>query len=408
MNVKELEEMKAKAREEELKAQETKAKEEIDSGKKEASVSGGRKAKKGSKERQIVRTTKLEKKDVSRTVKRLYKERDRLRFDLVIQRNEVWTDEQKSLFIHSILYGYPFPDVFAEDKGDGNWWLLDGKQRLSTILSYVDNKFKLSKNTPSCFGYEISNQYFKDLHDDFQDDIWDTEFKICEMQSMTEEERDELFVRLNKGTALSKIEQIRAMYSKLFLGQVKEIANTEFFTDHVKIPDTRFANQEIIMQTALILDEDNTFKGIGSPQIQKYVEDLKSKGQVFSDELYDKFIIATEYLEQVCSDFGTADLKNILKKSTIPVIIAQSLHAVDDNIPPQLFAEFLNDFLIVNYDKDSTYGVALQSSSTKKESVIIRQHEMDKAYAEYMNKVMKLNGDKMIQSKSKELENSMK
>lgn len=46
-----------------------------------------------------------------------------------------WTPEQKSRLIESILLGIPLPSVFVFQRTDGIWDVIDGLQRLSTILN---------------------------------------------------------------------------------------------------------------------------------------------------------------------------------------------------------------------------------------------------------------------------------
>lgn len=45
-----------------------------------------------------------------------------------------WDSDQKSLLVESILLGIPLPSVFVAQDQDGRWELVDGLQRISTIL----------------------------------------------------------------------------------------------------------------------------------------------------------------------------------------------------------------------------------------------------------------------------------
>ncbi|QAY64176.1 DUF262 domain-containing protein [Xylanimonas allomyrinae] len=45
-----------------------------------------------------------------------------------------WDSDQKSLLIESILLGIPLPSVFVAQDNEGRWELVDGLQRISTIL----------------------------------------------------------------------------------------------------------------------------------------------------------------------------------------------------------------------------------------------------------------------------------
>jgi hypothetical protein len=53
------------------------------------------------------------------------------------QRIYRWSDEQKSRFIESILLGIPIPSLFVAQREDGKWDVIDGLQRLSTILQLM-------------------------------------------------------------------------------------------------------------------------------------------------------------------------------------------------------------------------------------------------------------------------------
>lgn len=53
------------------------------------------------------------------------------------QRQYRWKDYQKSNLIESILLGIPLPSIFVAQREDGVWDVVDGLQRMSTILSFV-------------------------------------------------------------------------------------------------------------------------------------------------------------------------------------------------------------------------------------------------------------------------------
>ena len=48
-----------------------------------------------------------------------------------------WSQDRKSNFIESILIGIPVPPVFVFERSDGTWELIDGLQRISTILEFM-------------------------------------------------------------------------------------------------------------------------------------------------------------------------------------------------------------------------------------------------------------------------------
>ena len=83
-----------------------------------------------------------------------------------LQRDFVWTIEQKRELIYSILIGRHVPHcaiINAIDPKNDNedlYLIIDGKQRLSTIFDFIDNKFTIILE---------GNEYlFSDLPDEYQ------------------------------------------------------------------------------------------------------------------------------------------------------------------------------------------------------------------------------------------------
>lgn len=57
--------------------------------------------------------------------------------DPEFQRLFRWSISQKSKLIESLLLGIPLPSIFVFEKEDGSWELVDGLQRVSTILEFM-------------------------------------------------------------------------------------------------------------------------------------------------------------------------------------------------------------------------------------------------------------------------------
>jgi hypothetical protein len=48
-----------------------------------------------------------------------------------------WSDDRKSNFVESILIGIPIPPAFVYENESGTWELIDGLQRISTVLEFM-------------------------------------------------------------------------------------------------------------------------------------------------------------------------------------------------------------------------------------------------------------------------------
>ncbi|MDT8903952.1 DUF262 domain-containing protein [Anaeroselena agilis] len=62
------------------------------------------------------------------------------------QRAFRWDLQRQTDFIESILLGIPFPSIFVATNADGTWELIDGLQRISTVLSFFGELKNPEKN----------------------------------------------------------------------------------------------------------------------------------------------------------------------------------------------------------------------------------------------------------------------
>lgn len=119
-------------------------------------------------------------------------------FDVEYQREYVWDMQDKVDLIDSILKNYDigkFVYVFkGYDCDDEEYYeILDGKQRLSTIRDFYEDRFS------------YHGKYFSDLSRLDQNMILDRAIDVAEVEDVTLEQKLEYFVRLNtKGKVMDK------------------------------------------------------------------------------------------------------------------------------------------------------------------------------------------------------------
>jgi hypothetical protein len=87
-----------------------------------------------------------------------------------LQRPLVWTGLQKEQLIFSVFKGIKIPQIsvlkhFTNYKErEYIYQVIDGKQRLSTLISYIDNEF--------CIDWNNQEYYFRDLHPYLQSNFY--------------------------------------------------------------------------------------------------------------------------------------------------------------------------------------------------------------------------------------------
>lgn len=155
------------------------------------------------------------------------------------QRRLVWPFKNKVYLIDTILQGLPLPKFFVELKvepstGKTIYEMVDGQQRLSTILEFIkgttsDNKeFILSEKNhpkPETFNSELEGLSFATLPSQYQQRLWGYQLSMEELVEANDAEIRDMFVRLNLNNVKLKDQELRnALYHGDFKKLVYEIA----------------------------------------------------------------------------------------------------------------------------------------------------------------------------------------
>lgn len=108
-----------------------------------------------------------------------------------------WEIGQKSKLIESLLLGIPLPSIFVYELENGKWELVDGLQRLSSILEFM-GKLKDEHGAISAPSILESTKYLPSLHNA----VWEKNEAI---EGVVEAEQQELDRRLQLAIKRSRI-----------------------------------------------------------------------------------------------------------------------------------------------------------------------------------------------------------
>lgn len=152
------------------------------------------------------------------------------RLDPPYQRDfNVWNGEQKSFLIDTILKNFPIPPIFLEQKinsdtGVTTYDVIDGKQRLSTIVDFINNKVSIPMSYGSdIYGnVELNGLFFNQIKekakidDDIKaivSDFWAYSLSVEYIENPDVKIVDNIFDRLNReGSRLNSQELRKAQY----------------------------------------------------------------------------------------------------------------------------------------------------------------------------------------------------
>lgn len=137
----------------------------------------------------------------------LYNEK-KINTNLDCQRGYMWTEERQQGMWDTLLFGHRIPEFHAIRKGL-QYDIIDGKQRLTTIMEILDNKIPCKRSYASeklipLFNLLHTNSfYFKNLPDYLQERILNTSCCVAEYSDVDGEDLIALFRKLNASMPLS-------------------------------------------------------------------------------------------------------------------------------------------------------------------------------------------------------------
>jgi hypothetical protein len=245
------------------------------------------------------------------------------------QRRSVWSPSAKSYLIDTIIRGLPIPLIFLRDRTDVSTCktirvVVDGQQRIRTVLSYVaptlliDKPFLIKKAHNS----KLADKSFQDLPVDIKETILTYEFPVHVLPSNTDDKEVlKIFARMNAtGVKLNGQELRNAEFSGEFKLTVYDLAyeQLERWRDWKIFTEMDLARMnEVEMTSDLVL---LIYEGI-SAKAQPALNNLYKK---YDNNFKDKDIIRTRFsdvLNCINDLIGTEIAKTEYHKKTLFYIL---------------------------------------------------------------------------------------
>ncbi len=215
------------------------------------------------------------------------------------QRKPVWTPKQRSFLIESILMDIPIPEVYVQvtqaEDGSEQYGVVDGQQRLRTILQFVGieseedregediNRFALD-SLPTSSPYK--DHTFVQMSVDKRKEFF--RYEICVRFLYTDDGREveDIFKRLNKYTLPLKAQELRnATYHGAFAKLSERLADDEYWAvNRIISPAAIRRMADIEMMSDLLIGLLHGPQG-GSPGvIDSYYEQYEGFDEEFPNQ----------------------------------------------------------------------------------------------------------------------------
>lgn len=117
------------------------------------------------------------------------------------QRRSVWSSRDKRFFIDTILNNYPAPSIFLhkslDDYGRATYHVVDGKQRLKTIIEFTKNQVKI----PDDFAdVTLQKKRWQELDRSVRQRFWNYVLIVEMLPDVTDAAVRNIFERINRNS----------------------------------------------------------------------------------------------------------------------------------------------------------------------------------------------------------------
>ena len=349
----------------------------------------------------IDKVIRIEGSSITWTYKQVVKmiEKETISFSNVVQRSFVWSKQQMSELIWSIVTGYPVPPIFcvrgtSDNEKVKHFDCLDGRQRCTTIYMFLNDGFTLTKLKPIPYLDEngdeqfidISGRKYSELDEELQDIIKDATITVKYFNDLPQDKRAEMFRRMNNGKALSA--KARSLASAVDIEGLLNVGSHELFNQMLTEKSRENKNQAIIVLKAhTMLNEDIQNISFASKDFNPMIENT----QISNTEKLELSRVF-DYIVNVHDELKENHEKDVAKRlytethmiSLIPYI----KQSMENNISESMFADFLINFFKTENNSDlyTEYMGATSNGVARNASIVARHNALRKSYEDFFKK----------------------
>lgn len=342
-----------------------------------------------------------EKKSFPRTArdfKTMY-EKGNLSFDNAVQRSFVWKntskDNRMSMLIDSMLRGFPVPPMYCncifEDVKNKMYDFLDGKQRTTTIIKFLNNEFSLAGipifEEEDGEEIDLNGKTYSELPEEYQDRVKTYNFVVYYYENMEQDDAEDMFRRLNNGKSLTAIELSRSKAASRH--DIFEMGKHEIF--NIALSEKALvgrANEDIIVKVWVTLFSEK--KSLEKRYTNPIMENTKISGDEIVEiiGIFDSFV---KLYGMLVEDKEKKVIRKILNKTnliSLSSVLQKAIKNEDDikNVKDWMVRFYSpgtkNMSINIEYNDISRGRIAVTEKA-----VIARRDILLKDYEEFLKRV---------------------
>lgn len=315
--------------------------------------------------------------------------REQLELNPPYQRRSVWTAKDRKFFLDTIFRNYPCPPIFIhkviDDNGQSTYNIVDGKQRIETILLFAKNKISIDKD----YGDErLNGLRFKKISSEMRKVFWNYSVPVdfIDIEGL---DINEVFDRVNRNSRNLERQELRhAKYNGWFITQSENEADIDEFWETIKVTTKaklkRMKNVQLVSELLLIII-DQEIVGFDQDYLdEKYAiyDDVEIEGgetlldlTQYNTKLKNvkSFILSMELHNNCITELAKT---NYNLHSLFAVVILEDLKGINAADFADKYSDFMN---LVDTFRQAADPDELYSSDSSKDS------NWDLAYKYYNN-----------------------
>jgi hypothetical protein len=242
--------------------------------------------------------------------------RDQLNLDPPYQRKSVWTRGDKQFFLDTIFHNFPCPAVFLHksmsDTGETVYHVVDGKQRLTTILEFVADKITIPKE----FGNtRLAGKKWSQLDPDSKKSFWNYLITVEMMPAVDDILVNNVFERINRNSRkLADQERRHAKFDGWLITRAEAEAEKQEWKDFGIVTTARAKRMADVqfLSELIITTIKREVSGFDQDMIDRYYADFDVPAETvptFNEEDFNTtFEAAKKFLTQMNEFNGCVSL----------------------------------------------------------------------------------------------------
>jgi hypothetical protein len=315
------------------------------------------------------------------------------------QRRERWNDKKKSALIESFLLNIPVPPIYLAEDEYGQYSIIDGKQRITSIYQFICKKMKLSDELEDF--RELAGKSFVQLPPEMQNALKIRPYLrvITLLKQSDPNLKYQVFNRLNTGGDTLLPQEIRnVLYRGSFNDLIMNLSGNKILHQQLKIQNEKnklyqeMTDVEYVLRFFALRETWKDFCG----NFQIAMNDLMKKNQHISPQECDNLKNIFEETISLCYAIwekqafmrpsGSNSVRNLLVQGFYDLqMVSISLFLKHKNMINEEKKQQIRDKFVNKYDEDKKFEDSIRKFTSNPENVKYRIETMNKILSEVLN-----------------------